>query len=612
MSADIAIKQTNQPIYNTTSEQKTSASDVSVWNNPRATESTVTNSSYTSSSTIEDVYNQYIKETAELHKDASEQDVKNILSEIGYPKEKIIELGKDAFFNLMPKFDNIFEHIYGTSGDIEQKKENIIKQIKYSNGNLDEIADFNDNYNNANFKSLLYKIANNPNYTIPENIKKRLDECDDIKNLTIEEVRCLISFILDNMDKSDLNIEQLLEYIFLNIPDEYLNQSPIIRDLLLGALEEASSQYEGFTSGTVFIAMFDKIKNTEGGLESACSPRMIENIFKTLYNSQNSDNFFIIAQSIIDSGDDNQKQVFANRIGEYLTQQLEQKNQLDAKPEKTPEEQAFLDKFAKLENLFEQAAGYTFVRAEAPIKQNLHNEARRNRHFLHGAYQEAYKYALNDPNADPINVTAELDAISDNEYSKVLTELGYELPTSENLAELRAKAAEGKLLAENSSSSDNGFGYGQQNSESAISIAAANAETIRNQIYAPVESSKQNEIIIEKADTKSEEKSSNPLTFINKNNLSGFSGNDLSKMISNRLVKFSDALKQYTTNLSESGKQFVISNIKLMDKGSQAYALNSTSNTARWEIMSKASLLDENIKVDFDYNHEKLREKYQA
>ena len=49
-----------------------------------------------------------------------------------------------------------------------------------------------------------------------------------------------------------------------------------------------------------------------------------------------------------------------------------------------------------------------------------------------------------------------------------------------------------------------------------------------------------------------------------------------------------------------------------MDKGSQAYALNSASNTARWEIMSKAGLLDENIKVDFDYNHEKLREKYQA
>ena len=49
-----------------------------------------------------------------------------------------------------------------------------------------------------------------------------------------------------------------------------------------------------------------------------------------------------------------------------------------------------------------------------------------------------------------------------------------------------------------------------------------------------------------------------------------------------------------------------------MDNGRKAFALNSTSNTARWEIMKKADLLDEDLNVEFDFNHEKLREKYQA
>ena len=231
--------------------------------------------------------------------------------------------------------------------------------------------------------------------------------------------------------------------------------------------------------------------------------------------------------------------------------------------------------------------------------------------FRNLAFRFTHEMSLDSElNLDAVKIKERLDNFTQNAYSQILTEMGYEMPTADNLEALREQAKNGTLLpSEGNSESDGGIGYAQA-SQNTVSMAAEKAEVIASYITpAPA----QETFTIEgKAEEPNEKIDIQPAKPVNVTNLGLFSGNELEQLINEKLIKFTDAVKQYSSKLSQSGKDFVVDKIKRKSKGEQAYALNKTSNNAKFDIMKKANLMDEDLNVKFDTVHEQLREQYMA
>ena len=600
MTSISAVSQKEQPTL-TTSEQKQSAS---IFNNPRATESTPqtvedNNNTVLATDTVEDALNKFVKQVLKSFASSNiqEKDIFELFAELGYSKEKLLEFTKEQLYEVEDYFLNIVEYVYETSGDKDEKKVIIANLVNYTKGNKEDILDYINKFGNANYRLMLKEIAKEKDLEIPDSIREKFSNIGNIADLSDEELSSVIMILIKNKEvfskNKKINVEELLEHILFSIPEAKFTNNALLRETIITVIES-----ENIGNKTVLLALIDKSKNSEEAMNSICSSQIFDNLFATLADPNQVETFFIQAQKVIDNGTQNEKSILADNIARYLSKRLDDNTELDQ----------------KLKSLYQAATGYAYVRAQKPIAASLHNAAeKQGKDFNNKAYQYAYDYSLKDKNVNPVDVTTKIDEISNNQYSQVLQELGYELPTNENLDELRAQAENGVFEKRIQSSyaddnSSNSIGYTQQ-STTIIDNASANADALFSSIVNNTD--EQTGFTVENVN-KTSENVQEQATLFNKTNLSNYSGSELSGLISNGFMNFSDAVKQYTTHLSESGKRFVVQSIKVMDSGRQTFALNSTSNTARWEIMKKADLLDEDLNVDFDFNHEKLREKYQA
>ena len=616
MTSISAVSQKEQPTL-TTSEQKQSAS---IFNNPRAMESSPQAASQETKkvTTVEDEFNSFVKECANEYSCRSkvkEEDIVDFLAQLGFTKEKVLQMSKDEFlYEIAPKLTGLIEFVFDDTKNIDKKKECLIKMSKYTDGNLDELQNYADNIQNADFKAMFNKILKSTNVVLPDKIAEKLKKVDDISELSQDELTMIISKIFENKEslkEAGVDTNLLLIFIFNNIDDKTFQENILLRELIIAKMDELSCKNE-ISNNAVFLAMIEKLSNSKDGLESVLNSTLFDNIFNNLKDGKDTELFLLKVQSIIDNSTQDQKTIFADKIAKYLDAQLTKVNKIIAKDQsaRTPDEINFLAKYNRLEKQYQAATGYAYVRAQQPLATSLHKIGEKvGNNFNKNAYQYAYDYSLKDKNVNPVYVTTKIDKISNNQYSQVLQELGYELPTNKNLDDLRALAENGVFekriqSSYNNDNTYNGIGYNQQ-STTIIDNANAKAGVLFSSIVNNTDEQTGNV-------NKTSENTQEQATLFNKTNLSNYSGSELSDLISNGFMKFSDAVKQYTTHLSDSGKRFVVQSIKVMDDGRQTFALNSTSNTARWEIMKKADLLDENLNVDFDFNHEKLREKYQA
>ena len=630
MTSISAVNQNNQQNY-ATSEKKESAS---IFNNPRATESTTTetaasNQCYSLDSSLEEIYDQYIREIVENFEGATEQEVVDLLAKLGFTKEVVLQLSKDEFFKFVVSFDNIFEFIYETSGDKEKKMDNIAELINYSNSIPDKlevwssVSEYACKCGNATLHNMIRYIAKSTDIDLPKEIQEKLKNAKDISELSNDELQAIVKTLISNKDilekdeKININTQQLLLNILFNIPQSALEENSSLRTLLID--EVRSAQKTNTNSRVTFLAMLEKLNNSQDGIISACNDNMLDSLIENIKTPDETEKFLLQAQEIIDSGNVKQKSLLADALANNLNSKLDEIIRIDEKlqngEELEPSEKDFLNNFEQLEQKYQVVAGHAYVRAQKNIAQKVHDAGEKvGNSFNKGAYQRAYNISLKDKNVNPVDATQRIDEISGNKYSQTLTELGYELPTSDNIDSLREQAEQGVFdnkIKEYYASEQNtsGIGY-QQDSKTFYENASYNAETLRSQILGFI-TNEENDYTVERVKPETDNNSAQS-TLFNKINLSNYTGSELAGFISNGMMKFSDAVKQYSNHLSESGKRFVVQSIKVMDEGRQVFALNSTSNTARWEIMKKAGLLDEDLNVDFDFNHEKLREKYQG
>lgn len=623
MTSISAVNQNNQQNY-ATSEKKESAS---IFNNPQATESNTTpqNTTVDAQGTIEQgndkkITYDYIKQSIEDLAKELKKNLKNfnlttddifyILSVFGYDVQRLCQLTKEEFCSLMDeKFTSLLDYIYADDNYVEERVARVIK-LGDLNISIETVAKYLCEFDSNDMARIIKtKISKNKDLSIDDKLKEKILNMKSISELTESELSSCINFIMriaaeeNHLDGYDL----LPMIILLGASDKELKDGQAC-DRLYNAIKQ-NSVLDGVIEKDVFNAMLSRLSDSSEDLSIFLSNKdNIASIFSMFENPTEIADFLIDAQRQINSGKCENKQELANQIGIYLTDMFHEFKRTDAKSAKirTPDEENFLQTYEKMEKLYAVAAGHAFAIADEQIAAGLNEAATDDIKPI--AYEAAHKVLLSGVVDNPIKEQEKMNRITDNVYSEILTDLGYELITPENLEALMEKAAEGTLLPDDSESAttSSGIGY-EQSTEVNIDNAYA---TVYN-LYSSIVGNAEDEptyTVETKADNKKESQS----TLFNKTNLSNYTGSELADFISNGMMKFSDAVKQYSNHLSESGKRFVVQSIKVMDEGRQVFALNSTSNTARWEIMKKAGLLDEDLNVDFDFNHEKLREKYQG